>query len=52
MQTFCEQLFAECTKEKWQNCCSHVKQTKEEYWQRDGVVDEAIESVVIHLGES
>jgi hypothetical protein len=27
-QMFCIKVFAEYTKEKWQNCCSHVKKTK------------------------
>jgi hypothetical protein len=30
---FFEKVFAEYTKEKWQNCCSHVKKIEEEYWQ-------------------
>jgi hypothetical protein len=40
-QVFFKIAFAEYTKEKWQNCCSHVKKIEEEYWQRDGVMDEA-----------
>jgi hypothetical protein len=48
---FCEKVFAEYTKEKWQICCSHVK-TEEEYWQQNGLMDEAINSMIIHFGES
>jgi hypothetical protein len=32
-QMFCKKVFAEYTKEKWQNCCSHMKKTEKEYWQ-------------------
>jgi hypothetical protein len=28
---FCVKVFAEYTKEKCQNCCSHVKKLEEEY---------------------
>jgi hypothetical protein len=33
MQILCKKLFAEYTKVKWQNCCSHMKKLKEVYWQ-------------------
>jgi hypothetical protein len=33
MQMFCEKVFTEHAKEKWQNCCSQVKKLQEEYWQ-------------------
>jgi hypothetical protein len=53
MQTFCEKVFAEKThKKKWQNCCYHVKRLQEEYWQQNGLMDEAINSMIIHLRES
>jgi hypothetical protein len=39
-QVFCEKVFAEYMKEKWQNCCSHVNKIEEEYWQQDGLMDE------------
>jgi hypothetical protein len=29
-----------------------VKKLEEEYWQRDGLMDEAINNMIIHLGES
>jgi hypothetical protein len=51
MQMFYEKLLAEYTK-KWQNCCSHVKNLEEEYWQRDGLMNEANDNMIIHLGES
>jgi hypothetical protein len=28
---FCEKILAEYTEEEYQNCCSHVKKTEEEY---------------------
>jgi hypothetical protein len=31
MQMFCEKVFDEYTKEKWQNCCTYVKKLQEEY---------------------
>jgi transposase-like protein len=52
MQMFCEKVLAEYTKEKWQNCCFHMKKTEEEYWQQGGSMDEAVNSMIIHLGES
>jgi hypothetical protein len=36
------------TKEKWQNCCSNVKKFEEKSWQRDGLMDEAIDTIIIH----
>jgi hypothetical protein len=46
-----KRVFAEHTKEKLQNCCSHVKKT-EKYWQRDGLMEEASDSMIIYIGES
>jgi hypothetical protein len=43
MQMFCEKVA---------KLLSHEKKLEEEYWQRDGFVDEAIKSMIIHLGES
>jgi hypothetical protein len=51
MQTFCKKVFAEYTKGKCQNCCSHMKKTDEESWKRDGLMDEAISSMITHLRE-
>jgi hypothetical protein len=45
MQMFCGKIFAEYTKEKWQNCC-HVKKFEEEYLQRDGLMDESIDNIL------
>jgi hypothetical protein len=47
---FCKKLFAEYIK-KWQNCCSHGKKLEEEYWQQNGLMDEAINSMIVHLRE-
>jgi hypothetical protein len=32
-----------------QTFCAHVKKTEQEYWQRDGLMAEAIDSMTIHL---
>jgi hypothetical protein len=29
-----------------------MKKLEEEYWQQDGLVDEAVNSMIIHVGES
>jgi hypothetical protein len=46
-QMLCIKVFPEYTKEKWQNYCPHMKKTEEKY----GLVDEAINGMIIHLGE-
>jgi hypothetical protein len=30
------------------NLLSHIKKLEEEYWQQDGLMDEAIESMIIY----
>jgi hypothetical protein len=52
IQTFCKIVLAEYTEQLQQNCCSHMKNTEEEYWQWDSFMDVAIESIFIHSGES
>jgi hypothetical protein len=52
MQMFCEKIFAKYTKEKCWNCCSHVKPLEEEYWQWDSLMEEAVDSMIIPIGEN
>jgi hypothetical protein len=44
---FFEKVLAEYTKEKWQNCSSHVK--KLGILKRDGLMDGAIDNIIIHF---
>jgi hypothetical protein len=45
-------LLGEYAKEKWQKCSSHVKKIQEECLQQDGILDEVVNSLIVHLGES
>jgi hypothetical protein len=36
--------------EKWKNCCFSLRKLEEEYWQQCGLMAEAIDSIIIHLG--
>jgi hypothetical protein len=44
--------FAEVTPDMWTNFCSHVKKVEDEYWEKDGLIEDAMEEFVIQLSES
>lgn len=46
----CLKLFSEYSAEKWKKCCNHVYKIEEEYWVKDAVIEETIDSIIISLG--
>ncbi|PSN40039.1 hypothetical protein C0J52_22491 [Blattella germanica] len=38
--------------EQWVSACNHVKNLEEEYWRRDGLMDEEIDRLIIHFDSS
>ncbi|PSN30179.1 hypothetical protein C0J52_27589 [Blattella germanica] len=40
------------TTEDWMGYCSHVQKIEEEHWERDGIVENALESIIIDLDTS
>ncbi|PSN31472.1 hypothetical protein C0J52_26988 [Blattella germanica] len=46
-----EKLFSEYTVQKWVNCCEHVKEIEKKYIERDGIMDECVDQLIIRLGE-
>ena len=36
----------------WSNFCDHVKKVEYEYWEKDGLIEDALEEFVIRLSES
>lgn len=38
------------TPELWKKCCSHVQNIEEIYWTTDGIVENAVDELVIRLG--
>ncbi|XP_046675005.1 uncharacterized protein LOC124363787 [Homalodisca vitripennis] len=39
------------TPAKWKNYCDHVQHIEQEYWEKDGITEDAIDEFVIRLGE-
>lgn len=49
----CEKLFLEYSVDKWKKCCDHVIKIENEYWKNDGLMDEAVDELIISInGES
>ena len=36
----------------WENSCKHVERVENDYREKDVIIDEEIDKIVIHLGES
>lgn len=43
---------SEISQEQWVSACNHVKKLEEEYWRRDGLMDEEIDRLIIHFDSS
>jgi hypothetical protein len=37
-------------KDDWLPLCEHVNKVEKEFWERDGIMDEELEQIVIDLG--
>lgn len=48
-QELCYKLFQEFTVEKWRKCCEHVYKVEEEYWKKDAIIDQTIDSFIISV---
>ncbi|PSN38063.1 hypothetical protein C0J52_16688 [Blattella germanica] len=44
-----EEALSKVTVEKWKNVYEHVRKEEDFYWERDGMIDEAIDNFVIIL---
>ena len=44
--------FEQVTPAMWSNFCDHVKKVEDEYWEKDGLIEDALEEFVIRLSES
>ncbi|XP_054256994.1 uncharacterized protein LOC128981989 [Macrosteles quadrilineatus] len=47
----CMRLFSEYTPEKWKKCCEHVEKIEELYWERDALMDENVDRIIISLND-
>lgn len=50
-QDLCIKLFNEYSQEEWKKCCEHVKKIELEYWERDHVIDDEIDRIIISLND-
>lgn len=49
---FVEESFAEINQLQWNNYCAHVKKVQEDYWKKDGLIDEVFEEIIIVVNEN
>ncbi|PSN51952.1 hypothetical protein C0J52_13947 [Blattella germanica] len=47
-----EKALSKVTVENWKNACDHVRKEEDFYWERDGMIDEAIDNFVINFDDS
>ena len=43
--------FNNVTPEIWSNCCRKAEKNEQRYWRNDGLQEDAVEQVLIDLGE-
>lgn len=48
-ETFLKEAFAEITPEYWKKYCEHTKKVREEFWQKDGLLDEVVEEIIFSV---
>jgi hypothetical protein len=46
-----ENAFKTVTKQDWMGYCSHVRKLELQYWEKDGIVSNVIDKIVISLGD-
>ena len=46
------QGFQQCSPDKWKHFCEHVKQIEEDFWQKDGLLEEATDEFIIQLSDA
>ncbi|KAJ4430969.1 hypothetical protein ANN_19562 [Periplaneta americana] len=44
-----EEALSKVTPENWKNACEHIKKEEDFYWERDGMIDKAVDRFVISL---
>jgi hypothetical protein len=47
---FRDETFRQMGKDDWLPLCEHVKEAEKEFWERDGIMDEELEQIMIDLG--
>ena len=47
VERLCRQRFEEIGREKWENVCSHVDKIEQHYFEKDGLVENRIEQILI-----
>lgn len=48
----CEQAVQSVTVQNWKDAIAHCEKLEEEYWKRDGIIEETVGELIISLGES
>ncbi|KAJ9588612.1 hypothetical protein L9F63_028087 [Diploptera punctata] len=43
----CRERFKEIGKKEWENVCNKVEENEHEYWEKDGIMEERIEKIII-----
>ncbi|XP_034194909.2 uncharacterized protein LOC117611102 isoform X1 [Osmia lignaria lignaria] len=52
LETFTVEAINEVTQIDWQNFCEHIEKLEEEYWQKDGLVEDITDSLELQPGGS
>lgn len=51
LKTVTNEAVQKVTTEDWVGFCSHVKKVEKEYWEKDGIVEDVVDSLIISVGE-
>lgn len=46
-----EEAIKHVTNEDWKKCCDHIKKLENEYWEKDGLMENALDQFVIAVSE-
>ncbi|KAJ9595987.1 hypothetical protein L9F63_012808 [Diploptera punctata] len=47
VEMLCRERFKEIGKKEWENVCNKVEENEHEYWEKDGIMEERIEKIII-----
>ncbi|XP_054283294.1 uncharacterized protein LOC129000353 [Macrosteles quadrilineatus] len=48
----CDSLFTSYTAEEWKKCCEHVKKVEQDYWEKDHIIDNEIDRLIISVNQN
>lgn len=46
-----KEAFSQISKQDWISCCDHVEKLEKDYWEKDGIMETAMEQFIINIGE-